>query len=340
MPGTPIGSLSAASSLVAADSFLVRVSGVTKTALISVLVTALETLGLKERDELWPVPIDGARTESGGGTATALTGPATYSTLTLSNSTSLSMAGYRLTVTDTLTVGSGSVLHNDATTVGSGQSGAAGAPIGELAVGRVDGAAGGNNSSQGGSSAANAATALGGAGGAGGAGSQTGGAAPTATAPVATAVGSVWSRLGLEYLAAILGTTLTKCRGGAGGAGGGGAVGGTGIGGGGGGGLAWIRAKTIVNNGRISCRGGAGNTSTGSNTNGGGGGGGGGGFIVIWCDSYTGNAPDCNGGTGSAGNGTGTTGSNGSAGKVLVFVKGVLRYRSGFGANAPDINTL
>lgn len=339
MASTPITSLPAASSIASTDSLLARVSSVTKTATVAVLAVALSALGLAHAEDYWPVPIDGPRTCSSGTTETALTGPACYSTLTFTTSgSSLSMAGYRLHVTDTLTIGSGCVLHNDATATNAGQSGAAGAPTGELATARIDGNNGGNTNSTGGSTSVT--SALGGAGGAGGNGSQAGGAAPAATLPVASSAGNVWSRQGLEALSAILGNTYTKCYGGARGGGGGGSAAGTGIGGGGGGGLAWIRAKNIVNNGRISCRGGVGNTSTGANTNGGGGGGGGGGFLVIWCDSWTGSAPDCNGGTGSAGNGTGTAGSNGSAGKCLVFVKGVLRYRSGFGTNAPDINTL
>jgi hypothetical protein len=302
--------------------------------------TTLRAVGTSASpDDFWPISIDGARSENSGAAVTALAGAACYSDLTLSNSgTSLSMAGYRLTVTGTLTVGAGCILHNDSPAGGSGQTGTTGAPIGELATSTQVGANGGNANSTGGSSGGNATFALGGAGGAGGTGAQSGGAAPTATAPVASTHGTVWTRLGLEFLCTITGQSFQKCKGGAGGAGGGGGAASTGAGGGGGGGLAWIRAKAVVNSGRISCRGGSGNSGAG--TNAGGGGGGGGGFIVVWCDSWTGSAPDCAGGSGSAGNGTGTAGSTGSAGKVLVFVKGVLKFRSGFGANAPDINNL
>lgn len=293
-------------------------------------------------DELWPASVDGTRTSSSGGAdPSPLASPTCYSTLTISTAgTTLSMAGNRLIVTDTLTVNASCALHNDGSSA-TGQPGGAGASVGEMGFGSaIPGANGGNLNSTGGSVAAVAAVALGGSGGAGGASGDgaAGGAAPAATAPVATAVGTPWTRLALEYLGAVLGTTVSKCRGGAGGAGGGGSFTGVGAGGGGGGGLGWIRAKNVVNNGRISCRGG--NGFNASVLNSGGGGGGGGGCLVIWCDTWTGNAPDCNGGTGGTGNGTGVAGSSGSAGKVLVFVRGLLAYRSGFGANAPDINLL
>jgi hypothetical protein len=339
MAGTAISALSAASALAGTEAIPVVQSGSTVKTTPAAIATYLGTAGVATDGDLWPVSIDGTRTCSSGTTESALTGATCYSTLTFTTSgSSLSMAGYRLVVTDTLTVGAGCILHNDSPAGGSGQTGTTGAPIGELATSTQAGANGGAANSTGGSSGGNATLALGGAGGKGGTGAQSGGAAPTATAPVASTNGTVWTRVGLEFLCAITGSSFTKCKGGAGGAGGGGGAAAAGAGGGGGGGLGWIRAKTIVNNGRISCRGGSGNSGAG--TNGGGGGGGGGGFLVIWCDSWTGSAPDCNGGTGSAGNGTGAAGSDGSAGKVLVFVKGVLKYRSGFGANAPDINTL
>lgn len=63
-------------------------------------------------------------------------------------------------------------------------------------------------------------------------------------------------------------------------------------------------------------------------------------MLAIWCDEWTGNPPDCNGGAGGAGDGSGASGSTGGNGKVLVFVKGKLKFRSGFGANAPDFNDL
>lgn len=81
-------------------------------------------------------------------------------------------------------------------------------------------------------------------------------------------------------------------------------------------------------------RGGAGAAGTGTNA------GGGGGLLVIWCETWTGNPPDADGGLGGAGNGTGVAGSQGSPGKVLVFVRGELKFQSGFGSNAPDFNNL
>jgi len=289
-------------------------------------------------DELWGASVDGTRTESGGGAATALAQPRFYSDLTLSNATTLSMAGYRLHVDGTLTVGTSCAVHNDGGAA-SGQTGGTGAPVGELALSTLAGVNGAGINSAGSGAAGNAGSpAVGGAGGPGGASNvQAGGSASTVTLTV-TSHGIPWSRLGLELLVCIFaGTTFNKFRGGAGGAGGGGSLAGVGGGGGGGGGLGWIRARHVVNNGRISCRGGAGGPA---GTNGGGGGGGGGGLLVIWCETWTGSPPDCNGGAGGAGNGGGVSGSAGSAGKCLVFVKGVLKFRSGFGANAPDLNNL
>jgi hypothetical protein len=290
-------------------------------------------------DELYGVSVDGARTESGGGAATPLAQARFYTDLTLSNTTTLSMAGYRLHCSGTLTNGANCAVHNDGN-ASVGQTAGTGAPVGELAIGTVGGVNGAmTNSAGSGAAAAAASPSVGGPGGAGGASAvpQPGGSASTVTLTV-TSHGIPWSRLGLELFVCIFaGTTFNKFRGGAGGAGGAGSFTGVGGGGGGGGGLGWIRAKHVVNNGRISCRGGAGGPA---GTDAGGGGGGGGGLLVIWCDTWTGNAPDCDGGAGGAGNGGGVSGSAGSAGKCLVFVKGVLRFRSGFGANAPDINTL
>lgn len=291
-----------------------------------------------EDDELFGVSVDGTRTESGGGAATALAQPRFYDDLTLSNATTLSMAGYRLHVADTLTVGESCALHNDGT-ASVGQAGGAGASVGELASATLAGVTGAAINSAGSGAAGNAASpAVGGAGGPGGASTvQAGGSASTVTLTV-TSHGLPWSRMGLEWFVCIFaGTTWNKFRGGAGGAGGGGSLSGVGGGGGGGGGLGWIRARHIVNNGRISCRGGAGGPA---GTDGGGGGGGGGGLLVIWCETWTGNPPDCDGGQGGAGNGGGVSGSQGSPGKVLVFVGGTLKFRSGFGANAPDIDEL
>lgn len=305
---------------------------------LRILNTAVAAAGTGS-DELWGVSVDGARTESGGGAAAALAQPRFYSGLTLSSATTLSMAGYRLHVDGTLTVGESCALHNDGAT-STGQAGGAGAPVGELASATVGGVTGAGINSAGSGAAGNASSpAVGGAGGPGGASNvpHAGGAAPTVTLTV-TSHGLPWSRLALEMMVCLFaGTTFNKFRGGAGGASGGGSLSGVGGGGGGSGGLGWIRARHVVNNGRISCRGGAGGPA---GTDGGGGGGGGGGLLVIWCESWTGSPPDCDGGAGGAGNGGGVSGSTGSEGKCLVFVKGVLKFRSGFGANAPDIDEL
>lgn len=289
-------------------------------------------------DTLYGIPVDGDRTESGGGAAAALAQPRCYGNLTLSNSTSLSMAGYRLHVADTLTVGAGCALHNDGSPAAAEVFGAA-APSGELAVLGLAGRPGGDPTGNG-AACYTDPRVVGGNAGAGGAGFGTGGTTSAQSISTAT-YGTQWSVLALEYLCSLKALNLTQYVGGVGGAGGGGGNAGFKYGGagGGGGGLAWIRAKKIVNNGRISCRGGAGGLPT-SGGNGGGGGGGGGGVLAIWCDEWTGNPPDCNGGAGGAGDGSGASGSTGGNGKVLVFVKGKLKFRSGFGASAPDLNNL
>ena len=296
------------------------------------------TVGFDTLDTLYGIPVDGDRTESGGGAAAALAQSRCYGNLTLSNSTSLSMAGYRLHVADTLTVGVGCALHNDGSPAAANVFGAA-APSGELAVLGLAGRVGGDPTGNG-AACYTDPRVVGGNAGAGGAGFGTGGTTSAQSISTAT-YGTQWSVLALEYLCSLKALNLTQYVGGVGGAGGGGGnTGGKyGGGGGGGGGLAWIRAKKIVNNGRISCRGGAGGLPT-SGGNGGGGGGGGGGVLAIWCDEWTGNPPDCNGGAGGAGDGSGASGSTGGNGKVLVFVKGKLKFRSGFGANAPDFNDL
>lgn len=290
-------------------------------------------------DGTYGQPVDGDRTESGGGAATALTQTRCYDNLTLSSSTSLSMAGYRLHVADTLTVGSGCALHNDGADAAAEVHGAA-ASVGELAVLGLAGRPGGNPTANGVACNTDARVVGGNAGAGGNGASTTGGTAAPQAISTAT-YGTQWSVLALEYMGSLKTLSLTQYVGGVGGAGGGGgnAGGKYGGAGGGGGGLAWIRAKKVVNNGRISCRGGAGSAPT-SGGNGGGGGGGGGGVLVIWCDEWTGNPPDCNGGAGGAGDGSGASGSTGGNGKVLVFVKGKLKFRSGFGANAPDLNNL
>lgn len=58
--------------------------------------------------------------------------------------------------------------------------------------------------------------------------------------------------------------------------------------------------------------------------------GGGGGMLVVFCDEYEGDWPDCNGGTGGTTAGGGQVGATGAPGRVLVFVKGRLAYSSGF----------
>jgi hypothetical protein len=290
-------------------------------------------------DDLYPIALDGPRTETGGGTATPLSQPRAYTDLTLGNTTSLSMAGQLLTCTGTLTVGAGCVLHNDGGNGGDNSTtgGSGGGVGGQLAAGNASPGSIGGGATAPGTAGTGVTNALGGSGGKGGQGSggAAGGAKGTATLPVASSVGVWWTHEALLRMSAVLGVSWTRLNAGAPGGGGGGSSGAdnkVGCGAGQPGGFAQIRAKKVVLDatGRISCNGGRGGDAQ---PGGGGGGGGGGGFLIIYCDEFVGPYANCTAAGGRGGTtsgGVSTAGDPGDPGKVLIFVKGRLVYASGF----------
>lgn len=281
------------------------------------------------------VPQDGARTVSG--TAAAQSTIGAYSTLTLDPAAVLPAAAQLITCSVELVMGASAVIHVDGGTnaVSGTQAGAAGAVSGTLAQTGISGASGGNAGAAGGSgNSSTSSTAMGGNGGAGGAGTGAGGAGGTAVAPFFASVGRFkgWEVL-FEYSTSGFGPTIYKPRGGAPGGGGGGGPAAVGSGGGGPAGIMLIRAKKITVDTGALFRARGGNGTATSNAGAGAGGGGGGGFITIICDEFV--MPpgstysdffDVSGGTGGVASGGGTSGSNGSAGRVNLFVGGILVY--------------
>jgi len=236
---------------------------------------------------------------------TALTNDTYYANLAIDAPATLDTAGYRVFVSNTLTLlgtiqsnGSPGEDANGTTTALGGD----GAPAGTSG----GGAAGGNAAVTGG----NTTNSVGANGGAGG-GGITGG---TASEPVPANGGT---EIFKNALAILQGRTLADVplMGGAGGGGGAGAL--SGGGGGGGGGVVIVAAQHIdpSSTGTISAAGGAGGVGLAL---GGGGGGGGGGFIGLFTSAQTlpvGLTLNVTGGTG------GTTGGvDGTDGMAQVYV--------------------
>jgi len=286
-------------------------------------------------DWLYGVPQDGSR--SIAGTAASLATIVAYSTLELQANAVLPAAAHLITCSTELIMGANSVIHVDGSTnaVAGTQAGAAGAVAGSLAQTGINGASGGNAGAAGGSgNVSTSSTALGGNGGAGGAGSAAGGPGGTAVAPFLAGVGRFkgWECF-FEYATSGFAPTIYKPRGGAPGGGGGGGPAAVGSGGGGPGGIMLIRAKKITVSAGALFRAKGGNGTNTSNAGAGAGGGAGGGFITIICNEFVmppGSAYadffDVSGGTGGVASGGGTSGSNGSAGRVNLFVGGLLVY--------------
>jgi hypothetical protein len=208
-----------------------------------------------------------------------------YNNLSVGGVGAIDLAGFRLFVRGTLTLGVGAVISANGA---AGGTSAAGGGAGAAAVGQTIGAgsAGGAGGVAGaGVVGVNAATSGGGNGGAGGAGGAgAGGAAGTVTAPTPTQGGPTAANAVLSgpnaAQAALAGAAVaTLIQGGAGGGGGGGAGAVAGGGGGGGGGIAIVAARNITGTGTIRANGGAGGAGAAA-VNAGGGGGGGGGFVV------------------------------------------------------------
>lgn len=270
--------------------------------------------------------VDGSLTTVGDVT---LTRDTFYTNLTVSAGTNIKPNGWRLYVSDTLTIAATGTINDDGnpgvgTAAGTGLTlrGALGA---QSAAGGA-GSGGGTGGTFGGAQATctvNASFNLpnGGAGGAGGA--NVGGNAGLATAYNAqVSLNTVWPCLTLGHVFGRGSSSNVYNGGGGGGGGGSSAVGTTGGGGGSGGGGAAVHARTINNAGRISASGGNGGNAAGA-ANGGGGGGGGGGYAVVIYRTVTGSGLgtiQANGGTGGTAVGAGgVAGVNGVVGIVRTL---------------------
>ena len=268
---------------------------------------------------------DGTVTLGTAGTTT-LSRDMFYQNLTISHASRIVQPqGYRIFVSDTLTLSAGRIENDGANAVDD--TAGAGGLSGSL-LGGGNGAAGPVLANTAGTQAAALVWLFGGTGGAGGAdgGGESGGAAQTGTAPPAND-GSFRSFPGCVELrrTSTVDQLGYRAGGGAGGssgandAAGGGQHGG---GGGGGGGVIVIVARRLILSAGTTIRANGGNGGTGFNTVGagaGGGGGGGGGVIVIIAREVqdAGATVQVNGGSGGAGDDAGSAGSAGSAGKIL-----------------------
>lgn len=275
---------------------------------------------------------DGAGSYSGGGTST-LSRVMFFSSLNISNSTTLDTNGFPIFVSGTLSIASGSKISSNGGNASLDTAGIQ--PINSTAIGfwytTLPGPSGGNtNAGQPGSninsvSAGQASLqpiGLGGPGGAGGDGSggRTGGAAPTIATPLFAprTLALAGTFIGLCSGDSSTNASTWAYAGGTGGSGGGGDGVNKGGGGGGSGGIVWIFARTISNLGTIEAKGGSGGNG-GVAGNCGGGGGGGGGAIIIVTGSNSYGSTSVAGGAGGTKTGTGTNGSSGSSGNVYAF---------------------
>jgi hypothetical protein len=238
----------------------------------------------------------------GPGTTT-LTRDMFYQNLTVQALGFLETAGFRVFVSDTLTIESTGAIRNNG---GDGVDGAGGgfagtgAPAGTVA----GGASGGVGTVAVGVAGTGATDSGGGAGGSGGDTGDTGGPGGTPAPPAATfgsfrtlttaTTGEVRGLGGAAWLT-----------GGAGAGGGAGSVGNVGGGGAGGGGVVLICAFKVVLDGDIQANGGVGGVGQ-LDASGGGGGGGGVVFLVCRAKTGTGNISKDGGAGGAAGGGAGT----------------------------------
>jgi len=238
--------------------------------------------------------------------------------LTVNAGITLNTGGFRLFVNGIMTIAATGIVMRDGN---AGALGVAGAALAANTLGASHaGGAGGNNAvgtaGTNGTQQLPGGTGAGGAGGAGG--GNAGGAAGTYTALTA-AQGSVRSLPNALIGSAVSQAGVVALRGGSGGGGGGSsAATTTGGGGGGGGGVVMIAALTLVNNGRISARGGTGADASGGAGDSGGGGGGGGGDVILITRSKIGTGTvDANAGAGGALHNAGIAGAAGANGNVL-----------------------
>jgi len=219
-----------------------------------------------------------------------------FSSLTVSST--LNTANFKIYCQTTVNVASGGTIQNNGA-AGSGGTGGSAVASGTL----KGGTAGGNSQAAG-----TGGTGIGGAGGAGGGAS--GGAGGTLTASTESGRSMTDAiTAGVGLLARVSST-----------GGGGGTTDGANAGGGGGSGAGEIQiwANSLVNAGTIQANGGVGAPGAAGNASGGGGGGGG--VIRLIVGSYSGGGTlSAAGGAGGALHGTGAAGTAGSAGLVLTI---------------------
>jgi hypothetical protein len=243
---------------------------------------------------------------------TTLTSDMYYENLTVNLGVTVTTAGFRIFVRNTLTL-VGSIVNNGSNAVG--QSAGAGAPAGSL-TGGSNGTPGGGAGGVAAAATLNLINSLGGAGGKGG---GTTGNAGTPTAPTNINGGTKILR---GFPSSITGRDLSSqpINGGVGGSGGQGGSTGVGGGGGGGGGVIIVACRNFVSGGSIIADGG--NGGNGTSANGNGGGGGGGGVVVFSCLSAPAGGPSISagGGGGGSGNGTGVAGANGIPGNIYRYI--------------------
>ncbi len=243
---------------------------------------------------------------------TTLTRDMYYNNLTVNASRTLTTAGYRIFVKDTLN------LIGTISRVGTNASGATGGAALSATVlwGGGSGAAGQLAAGAGATAVTNSLCGSGGDSGQGSAGLGAAGATATPPAENLGGLGIMRASPGC-YQPLLVGGSTTRMTGGAGGSGGGGDGVGKGGGGGGASTIAMIFAKTIIGSGTITCAGGNGANAVGANA--GGGGGGGGGCIVMVSQSDFDTLSitlNVSGGTKGLKTGTGSDGVNGSDGRI------------------------
>lgn len=236
------------------------------------------------------------------------------------STTKVNTAGFKVFCAGTFTIAASASLNND----GLGASGVtAGVAINQQTLGQSGGGSNGITGAGTATASGVLGAAAGGRGGAGGlaSGGGTGTGVAAGTLTVLTAVqGSprnlIQAMLGLEAGTAI----ATMIKGGNGGTGGNSTASSVGGGGGGGAAVLGLYCLRLINNGTISCNGGAGAAASGSGTGAGGGGGGGGGAAIVVCGpgSTTGTIT-ASGGIGGAHQGAGADGASGSAGTVFLL---------------------
>jgi hypothetical protein len=246
---------------------------------------------------------------SGSDGATSIAAPTTLTedlnATTLSVTSSLDAAGFRIYATESITISAAGSIEND----GDGPIGDVGG-LGGLGGTLGAGAAGGDRDKDGDPILAGG---LGGAGGDGG-GTRIGGAV---TAPIPEQGVADWPTF--AAMGHIIGAgaggskVLQPLFGGGGGAGGNGGSGGAG---GGGGGLIVLASPLISNAGAISCDGGDGTAASGGNDDGGGGGGGGA-VLRVFLEATGAGTLTVAGGALGAGDGSGGAGVAGSVGTIV-----------------------